>query len=73
MGWSSGSRLLSIIVDEIEEIISSRSDRVEIYKIVISAFKDFDCDVIHECITDQTNAFAEAFYTLHPCWRDDEY
>lgn len=66
MGWASGSILLSEIVEIIEEH-SDRSvgDRVEMYKRIIEAFEDADCDTINECL-DQSSDFDEAYRQLYP-------
>lgn len=72
MGWASGSELLERLITVVEDTVDDRLARVEIYKQMIDAFEDHDCDTVYECVSDPTNAFAEAFYTLHPDWSDED-
>lgn len=49
MGWSRGSELFARIAEVIETVVRDEDDRHEIYKEMIAAFEDFDCDTLMEC------------------------
>lgn len=61
MGWSSGSRLMSDIIDAVYSNVRDKSARAKIYEILIPAFEDFDCDTLSEC-TDVDEEFDRIWY-----------
>lgn len=77
MGWSTGSSLMSDIISGIEETDLKHDVKVELYKILIEKFEDYDCDTLDECY-DESEAFQEALFELHPDYAeellgDDDY
>jgi hypothetical protein len=50
MGWASGSRLLSSVVESIKTHVSDKETRSAIYVEIVDAFEDFDCDTLDECM-----------------------
>ena len=50
MGWSTGSRLFSRIIEDLEDEITSTETRENIYKLLIPLFEDEDCDTLDECL-----------------------
>jgi hypothetical protein len=76
MGWSSGSRLFSEIIEVIQEHVESDVLRTEIYKGLITAFETADCDTLDECIGED-ESFDNAWEELNPTsddesWEDDD-
>ncbi len=49
MGWASGSELASEIVKAIKVEIPDAKRRKRIYKKIITAFENADCDTLDEC------------------------
>lgn len=52
MGWASGSSLAAGIIQDLRETAVDEDSRVEIYKVLITNFEDFDCDTMSECLGD---------------------
>lgn len=50
MGWSTGSILMSEIVEELKNSGLTVDDRLSVYEILINAFAQYDCDTLHECV-----------------------
>lgn len=50
MGWASGSRMMSEIIESIMENVSDEAEREDLYSDLIGIFEDFDCDTLHECL-----------------------
>ena len=50
MGWSSGTRLLSDIIDTIQKYVDDEDIRVEIYKEIADSFESMDLDDLTECL-----------------------
>ena len=50
MGWSSGLRLLSEIIDTIQKHVDDEDTRVEIYKELAESFESMDFDELEECL-----------------------
>jgi|SanBayMetagenome_1026888.scaffolds.fasta_scaffold132677_2 hypothetical protein len=50
MGWSSGTRLLSDIIDTVQKYVDDEDIRVEIYKEIADSFESADCDELSECL-----------------------
>ena len=65
MGWSSGSRLMSDIIESLLEHVEDEEARRNIYLEIISAFEDADADTLDECL-EEDEAFDEAYRELHP-------
>lgn len=68
MGWGGGSRLFSSVIDVIQEEVLSGFIRNRIYRELIPAFKQFDCDTLGECLG-QDIEFDRVYGELYP---DDE-
>lgn len=49
MGWNSGGELFDKIIDSLLKNVPDLSDREAIYRDLIEAFEDMDCDVLPEC------------------------
>jgi hypothetical protein len=50
MSWARGSELFSRIAELIEAYVPNENSRIEIYSEMISAFEEFDCDTLDECV-----------------------
>lgn len=72
MGWASGSSLMGVIIEEIEELDIDYDTKVDLYKILINAFEDRDCDTLMECLEDSP-AFDEAYKSLYKEKYDEDY
>lgn len=71
MGWSSGSLLMSEIIEAIQNNVDDDEVRTQIYAEIIEAFEDKDADTLDECL-DEDPAFDEAYRELHP-ESDEDY
>lgn len=69
MSWSSGSVLMNNIIDELERVIPDDQERAEVFKVLIEAFEDFDCDNLYDCHGNDA-AFDMAWEDIYP--EDDE-
>lgn len=74
MGWASGSRLASELIESFSEIIDDDDLRKQIYASMIESFEKFDCDTLDECCGFDP-AFDEAWdeYTSDEVWDEEEY
>lgn len=73
MGWSSGTRLLSDVIDTIQKFVDDEDIRVEIYKELADIFETLDSDDLTECMgtddafdrmmeeTDRTDPFEDDY------------
>lgn len=68
MGWASGSRLFSEIIEATVDAGIDKVTRKELYEKYMEAFEDFDCDTLDECVGID-EAFDEIWKSKHP---DDE-
>lgn len=50
MGWGSGSRLATRLIEAAKDTISNEEERVNFYDAMIDAFEDADCDTLDECL-----------------------
>lgn len=69
MGWASGSRMMSEIIESVMENVSDEAEREDLYSDLIGIFEDFDCDTLHECL-EIDEAFDEAYREKYP--EDDD-
>jgi len=60
MGWASGSRLASELIEALAEIVDDDDVRQTFYSRMIEIFEDHDCDTLDECCGIDA-AFDEAF------------
>lgn len=67
MGWSTGSLLMSDIINVLQDKIPDDKARQEIYEEIIPCFESYDCDTLYECVEEDI-AFHKALYEV-----DDEY
>jgi hypothetical protein len=65
MGWSSGSRIMTEIIEAAKDTISDDAERLDLYKIMIDIFEDHDCDTLNECL-EIDDVFDEAYEDMHP-------
>ena len=70
MGWSSGSRLFSEVIESLQKHVLDEEEREAVYVDLINAFEDFDCDTLQEC-EGEDEAFDNALKTVHPEWYED--
>lgn len=49
MGWASGSGVAYPIIKAIKKNVPDQKARRKIYKALIDAFEDADCDTLYEC------------------------
>lgn len=70
MGWASGSRLFSEVIDVIKKYVPDEDERVDIYKGLIDAFEEADWDTQDECMGEDA-AYDTALKELHPEWYDE--
>ena len=52
MGWSTGSEILSALVDIIVENVADTNVRENMYRSIVELFEDHDCDTFDECAGD---------------------
>jgi len=71
MGWSSGSRLMSYIIESLDEHVDDMDTKRRIYLDLIEAFEDMDCDTLMECAEDSVE-FKVALKEIHPDWFDED-
>jgi hypothetical protein len=50
MGWSSGSRLASELIELVRDTFEDSSARETFYEEMIAIFEDHDCDTLDECV-----------------------
>jgi hypothetical protein len=50
MGWSSGTRLFSKIIEATMAIVDDEKIRYELYTEYVEAFTDYDWDNLDECV-----------------------
>lgn len=65
MGWSSGSVLMSNIIEALDNEIDDMDTKRRIYKTIIPAFENMDCDTLGECINESIE-FKHAYAELNP-------
>ncbi len=70
MGWGGGTRIAGDMIRSIEGKVPHQYTRVDIYKDLIAALENADCDNLGECIG-ISDAFDEALKELDPGWFDD--
>lgn len=71
MGWASGSRLFSSVIEAVKPNVPDEAKRKEIYKGLIEAFEESDWDTQDECMGED-DAYDAAMMELHPDWYEDE-
>jgi hypothetical protein len=69
MGWASGSRLASELIDAAKATITNEVERTSFYEQMIYAFEDADCDTMDECVG-RDEVFDEVWEELYP---SDDY
>lgn len=65
MGWGSGSTLMDKIIHALKPEVKSKPARKKIYKLLIEAFEDQDCDTLYECVG-QDEIYDELWEELYP-------
>lgn len=65
MGWASGSILFSDIIEALIKNIEDEEVREVIYKSIIPAFEDMDCDTLDEC-KEIDDAFDNVYRDMYP-------
>ena len=65
MGWSSGSKIMTEIIETLMETIVDEDDRAETYSALIDIFEDYDCDTLDECL-EIDEVFDEVYRDKHP-------
>lgn len=70
MGWASGSSLFGGIIQDLREV-TDEDTRVDIYKVLILNFEEFDCDTLDECLGED-NAFDRAWKLVGNNIEEDE-
>ena len=71
MGWSSGSVIMTDVIETVEDLVPNFNTRKELYKRFIEIFEDQDADTLEECLDDSV-AFREAFQEIHPSLGDTD-
>lgn len=72
MGWASGSKVFSEIIQVLLETVENDETRKEIYAGLIEIFEDTaDCDTLYECKGEDT-AFDKVFNELYPEDEEEE-
>lgn len=59
MSWNGGSEIMSQIISNIKDKMDPE-DRETLYKELITAFEDKDCDTLYECLKEDP-AFDKAY------------
>jgi hypothetical protein len=70
MGWCSGGSLMSDVIKVIKEEVFRFEDRQRVYAKLIPLWEDHDCDVLAECLHEDS-AYDEAWRKLHPLEEGD--
>jgi hypothetical protein len=70
MGWASGSRLFSEIIEATVAVGVDKVTRKELYEQFMEKFEEFDCDTLDEC-KGIDDAFDEVWDAKHPEYIDD--
>lgn len=70
MGWASGSRLASELIDVAKVTITNEVERAAFYEKMIYVFEDSDCDTLDECVGND-DVFDEVWEELYPSTYDD--
>lgn len=73
MGWSSGTRIFSEIIDVLKENVDD-SAREVIYEQLIEIFQEADCDNLDECLGED-DVFDDVWKRLYPIeedWEDSD-
>lgn len=65
MGWASGSRLASELIDVAKVTITNEDERASFYEKMIYVFEDADCDTLDECLG-VDDVFDEVWDELYP-------
>jgi hypothetical protein len=65
MGWSSGSKIMTEIIETLMETIVDEDDRAETYSALIDIFEDHDCDTLDECL-EIDDVFDGVYRDKHP-------
>ena len=73
MGWTSGSALMTDIINAFEMNCESvdEDEAVDFFRDIITSFENSDCDTLAECL-DISDAFDLAYGELHPDHFEDE-
>ena len=50
MGWSTGSSLMSDIIEQFEDLEIDDETKKKVYTTLIEAFDNYDCDTLFECV-----------------------
>lgn len=72
MGWASGSRLMSSVIDVIATNVDDEETRVTLYLGLIEVFEHFDCDTMDECLGND-DAFDEAYKEYYDVEDEDDF
>jgi hypothetical protein len=65
MGWATGSRLFSEIIEVLMNNVSENDVRASIYDELIDLFEYHDCDTLNEC-TGVDNVFDNVWLERNP-------
>lgn len=65
MGWGSGSRLFSEIIEATVDVGIDKVTRKELYEKYMESFEDADCDTLDECVGID-DAFDEVWKAKYP-------
>jgi hypothetical protein len=71
MGWASGSRLMSRVIEVIESAVTDFDARKAAYVGLIDEFEESDWDTQDECMG-ESEAFDAAMNEVHPGWFDGD-
>jgi hypothetical protein len=63
MGWATGARVLSDIIEVVDRHVLDDSDKMGLYKDLIIIFEEYDCDNTDECL-EIDSMFDEVYYEL---------
>ena len=70
MGWSSGTRLMGAVIQELNKQGIPTEVRKTVYTILIPAMEEADWDNQEECAGVDAE-YDEALFALHPSWKED--
>jgi len=60
MGWASGSRLFSSVIEAVKQTRLNETEREHLYEKLIDAFADADWDTMDECLGEDS-AYDKAY------------
>jgi hypothetical protein len=71
MGWSTGSRIMAEIIEEVKDLELNYYTEESLYSRLIDIFENWDCDTLDECLGEDA-AFDEVYYSKYPEMKEED-